>query len=159
GTLATNYHVIAGATEATAVFKGGEKFDVQGTLFMDPKRDIAILKINKQGLTPLPLAEKLPSPGDAVATYEGLAASPGEGNVKGVRDGKDLDADNPPAGKWVQTTAPISASSSGGPLVNHDGQVVGMNSVVVLLGQNVNFGISSLDVADALKKSTTRKLF
>jgi Trypsin-like peptidase domain/SLA1 homology domain 1, SHD1 len=159
GTLVTNYHVIAGATAATAVFKGGEKVDVQGTLFMDPKRDIAILKINKQSLVPLPLAEKLPSQDDAVATFDGSAGSPGDGTVKAVRDGKELDEDNPPAGKWIQTTAPISVASSGGPLVNRDGQVVGMNSVVLLLGQNVNFGISSVDIADAFKKSATRKLF
>src|SRR5262245_29367692 len=41
GVIATNYHVIAGAAEATAIFKNGEKVKVLGTLFWDDKRDIA----------------------------------------------------------------------------------------------------------------------
>ena len=87
GTLATNYHVIAGTTAATAVFKNGDKFDVLGTLLLDPKRDIAILKINKPGLTPLPLADKLPRQGDAVAAYGapvGLSFSVTEGIVSAI---------------------------------------------------------------------------
>jgi S1-C subfamily serine protease len=161
GTIATNYHVIVGATAATAVFKNGDKFDVQGTVFLDPKRDIAILKIDKQSLTPLPLAEKLPRQGDTVAAYGapvGLSFSVSEGIVSAVRDGKELSDDDPLPGKWIQTTAPISPGNSGGPLVNHDGQVVAMNTMVLLIGQNLNFAISSVDVADALKKSTGKKL-
>ncbi len=161
GTIATNYHVIVGATAATAVFKNGDKFDVQGTVLLDPKRDIAILKIDKQGLTPLPLADKLPRQGDSVAAYGapvGLSFSVSEGIVSAVRNGKELAEDDPLPGQWIQTTAPISPGNSGGPLVNHDGQVVAMNTMVLLIGQNLNFAISSVDVADALKKSTSMKL-
>ena len=42
--------------------------------------------------------------------------------------------------------------------MNYDGQVVAMNTMVLLIGQNLNFAISSVDVADALKKSTGMKL-
>ncbi len=50
GVVATNYHVIAGANEATAVFKNGKTAKVLGTLLLDEKRDIAILKIDMQSL-------------------------------------------------------------------------------------------------------------
>jgi S1-C subfamily serine protease len=155
GTLVTNYHVIAGASEATAVFKNGDKSEVQGTLWLDSKRDIAILKINKQGLTPLPLAEKLPIQGDAVAAY---GAPMTEGIVSAVREGRELQEDDPLPGKWIQTTAPISPGNSGGPLLNHEGQVVAMNTIVLLIGPSLNFAISSIDVADALKRANGRKL-
>jgi hypothetical protein len=42
--------------------------------------------------------------------------------------------------------------------MNHDGQVMAMNTIVLLIGQNLNFAISSIDVADALKRSNGKKL-
>ncbi len=161
GTVATNYHVIAGASEATAVFKNGDKADVQGTLWLDPKRDIAILKINKQGLTPLPLAVQLPRSGDSVAAIGrpvGLSFSASEGIVSAVRQGKELSDDDSFPGTWIQTTAPISPGNSGGPLVNQEGKVVAMPTMVLVIGQNLNFAISSIDVADALKKTIGKKM-
>ncbi len=134
GTVATNYHVIAGASEATAIFKNGDKVDVQGTVWLDPKRDIAILKINKQGLTPLPLADQLPRKGDSVAAFGapvGLSFSASEGIVSAIRQGKELSEDDPLPGTWIQTTAPISPGNSGGPLVNQEGKVVAMNTMVL----------------------------
>jgi hypothetical protein len=161
GTVATNYHVIVGASEATATFKNGDKVEVQGTVWLDPKRDIAILKINKQGLTPLPLADQLPRKGDSVAAFGapvGLSFSASEGIVSAIRQGKELSEDDPLPGTWIQTTAPISPGNSGGPLVNRDGKVIAMNTMVLLIGQNLNFAISSLDVADALKKTVGKKM-
>jgi hypothetical protein len=161
GTVATNYHVIAGASEATATFKNGDKVDVQGTVWLDPKRDIAILRINKQGLTPLSLADQLPRTGDSVAAIGapvGLSFSASEGIVSAVRQGKELSEDDSFSGTWIQTTAPISLGNSGGPLVNQEGKVVAMPTFVLVVGQNLNFAISSLDVADALKKTNGKKM-
>lgn len=161
GIVATNFHVMQGATEATAVFKNGDKAKVEGTLLLDEKRDIAILKIDKQGLTPLPLADKLPREGDSVAAFGaplGLSFSASQGIVSAIRDGKELDEENPYPGKWIQTTAPISQGNSGGPLVNMEGQMVAMNTMVSVIGQNLNFAISSLEVADALKKAKGQRL-
>jgi S1-C subfamily serine protease len=161
GVVATNYHVIAGANEATAVFKNGDTAKVVGTLLLDEKRDIAILKIDKQPLPVLPLADVLPRQGDSVAAFGapvGLSFSASDGIVSAVRHGDELSEGETLPGTWIQTTAPISPGNSGGPLVNRDGKVVAMNTMVLLIGQNLNFAISSLDVADALQKAKGQKV-
>jgi S1-C subfamily serine protease len=163
GLIATNYHVIAGAAEATAVFKNGENAKVLGTLFWDDKRDIAILKIDKSSLAALPLAAAPPRKGESVVAFGapvGLSFSASEGIVSAVREGKELGDDEKDArpGTWIQTTAPISPGNSGGPLVNRDGQVVAMNTMQLVIGQNLNFAISSVDVAAALKAAQGKKL-
>jgi S1-C subfamily serine protease len=163
GLVATNYHVIAGGAEATAVFKNGEKAKVLGTLTWDDKRDIAILKIDKSSLTALPLAAALPRKGESVVAFGapvGLSFSASEGIVSAIREGKELGDDEKDArpGTWIQTTAPISPGNSGGPLVNRDGQVVAMNTMQLAIGQNLNFAISSVDVAATLKVARGKKL-
>jgi S1-C subfamily serine protease len=163
GLLATNFHVMVGATEATAVFKNGETAKILGTVLWDKKRDIAIVKIDKKSLPALPLAAATPRKGESVLAFGapvGFSFSASEGIVSAVRDGKELGEDekDPLPGTWIQTTAPISPGNSGGPLVNREGQVVAMNTMVLMIGQNLNFAISSVDVADALEKSRGQKL-
>jgi S1-C subfamily serine protease len=161
GIVATNYHVIAGADNATAVFKNGKSAKVLGTLLLDEKRDIAILKIDMQSLPVLSLADVLPRQGDSVTAFGapvGLSFSASDGIVSAVRTGEEISDGEKLPGTWIQTTAPISPGNSGGPLVNRDGKVVAMNTMVLLIGQNLNFAISSLDVADALQKAKDQKV-
>jgi hypothetical protein len=166
GIIATNHHVISGAKEATATFSNGEKAKVLGTLMMDPKRDIAIIKIEKSGLPTLNLAAELPRKGESVVACgapRGLSFSYSEGIISAVRQGKELSEHDEEVmpGTWVQTTAPISPGNSGGPLVSRrTGEVVAANTLASLGGaaQNLNFSISSLDIADVLKKSKKKKL-
>lgn len=161
GIVATNYHVIAGANDATAVFKNGQTAKVLGTLLLDDKRDIAILKIDMQSLPVLSLADVLPRQGDSVTAFGapvGLSFSASDGIVSTVRHGDEISEGDTLLGTWIQTTAPISPGNSGGPLVNRDGKVVAMNTMVLLIGQNLNFAISSLDVADALQKAKGQKV-
>jgi hypothetical protein len=160
GIVVTNHHVIAGAREAAVTFSSGETAKVIGTIILDSKRDIALLKIDKLNLPTLQIAEALPRKGEQVAAFgapQGLSFSASEGIVSAVRTGKDLSeyADELD-GTWVQTTAPISAGNSGGPLVNSAGQVVGVNTMAIVSGQNLNFAISSIDVRAAVKESEGR---
>ena len=114
------------------------------------------------GLPALELADALPRKGESVVTFgapKGLSFSASEGIVSAVREGKELtDYVEGLPGTWIQTTAPISSGNSGGPLVKRDGRVTGMNTMVLLTGQNLNFAISSVDVADVLKQARTHKL-
>jgi hypothetical protein len=156
GTVVTNCHVIAGAREATAVFKNGDTAKVLGTLLIDQNRDIAIIKIDKQSLPSVPLSDALPRQGDSVTAFGapiGLSFSASDGIISAIRKGQELAEGETLPGTWIQTTAPISPGNSGGPLVNRDGKVVAMNTMVLLIGQNLNFAISSVDVADALQKA------
>ena len=162
GIIATNYHVIAGARSATAHFPDGGKAPVEGHILLDPKRDIALLKIQYPDakLRPLKLAATLPRKGEPVIAFGaplGLSFTASEGIVSALRRPEEIaQYGKQVEGQWIQTSTPISPGNSGGPLINHQGEVVAINTAVLAAGQNLNFAISSLDLADALtKKSST----
>src|SRR5204862_6159536 len=123
----------------------------------------AILKLDEASgkLPTLPLAEKLPRKGDKVAAFGspiGLSFSASEGIVSAIRTGTELNTMLPGFGRdreehatWVQTTASISPGNSGGPLIDMQGQIVGLNTLIVSGGNNLNFAISVNDVRALLK--------
>lgn len=157
GIAVTNYHVIEGSTSATARFSNGKTLVVQGVLFFDIERDIAIIKLAdvKKSLPILKLAKELPRKGDATIAFgspKGLSFSASEGIVSAIRNDNDTHQPGWPAGILIQTTAPISAGNSGGPLLNKRGEVVGMNTFVFVSGQNLNFAVSAQEVMGALDK-------
>jgi S1-C subfamily serine protease len=163
GTIATNYHVIEGAKNATITFLTDKAtFPVKGFVAVVPGKDLAILKIEPGNrlIKPLPMAPTPPDKGESVLAFgapKGFGGSVSDGIVSSVRNGSelqellmqgaradiytkylgyDLDA------VWIQTTAPISGGNSGGPLVNLRGEVVGLNTWNRTDGQNLNFAIS-----------------
>jgi S1-C subfamily serine protease len=165
GIVVTNHHVIAGGKEAEVIFANNETAKVLGTFLFDKKRDIAILKIDKKGLPVLKVAEKTPRKGESVVACgapRGLNFSYSEGIISAVRVGKDMAefVGEELPGTWLQTTAPISPGNSGGPLINRKGEVVAANTLgsTAFGGQNLNFSISCLDIADVLNKSRKMKL-
>lgn len=163
GTIATNYHVIEGAKNATVTFLTDKaKFDVTGFLVISPGKDLALLKIEPRDrvLKALPMAETAPDKGEAVLAFgapKGFGGSVSDGIVSSVRNGSELSEMLGQGGRaniykdylgydldavWIQTTAPISGGNSGGPLVNMRGEVVGLNTWNRTDGQNLNFAIS-----------------
>jgi S1-C subfamily serine protease/ribosomal protein S17 len=163
GIVLTNFHVVDGAQKVEVIRKSQDKeipMTPRGYLLMDPKYDVAILKIDK---LPEPLAIEfipaLPKVGEKVVTIGnpiGFSATVSEGIVSAIRRGKDLESSllgesfrrSEFAGDatWVQTTAPISPGNSGGPLVNMSCQLVGLNTWTVPGGQNLNFAIGMPDL-------------
>lgn len=139
GRIATNLHVIQGAEEITVTLLDGRKFKVQRVLAADAKRDLAIVDIEAQRLPTLPLGNS-----DAVAAGDPVVAI---GNPLGVLDytvSDGLISSVRPIDAQVtvlQISAPISQGSSGGPLFNPFGEVIGVATAVSLEGQNLNFGI------------------
>ncbi len=157
GTLVTNYHVIEDVTTATAVFANGRRAAIDGVWHTDPERDIAVLQLNTFGLTlkPLKLTNDIPPKGESVVAFGaplGLDFTASQGIVSGIRTGNELDdlGIEGHQGTWIQTTAPISPGNSGGPLVNHMGEVVAVNTMYFTSGQNLNFAISARDVKSAI---------
>ena len=158
GTIVTNYHVISGGQKATA--KLGDKSTVMilGFTFIDPKRDIAILRIAPKSGTPsLKLIDDPPLKGESVIAMGaplGLDSTASEGIVSSMRTADELETTlgiTDHAGTWIQTTTPISPGNSGGPLVNRKGRVVAINTMTLTIGQNLNFAISAMDIKTALK--------
>lgn len=154
GIIVTNYHVIEGATGVEVEFSGGESFAAAGWVGISPDIDLALIQCSMPNNTrPLVLAERLPVKTEAVFALGsplGLEGTVSSGIVSGIRtdslpgrSGKDT--------VLIQSTAPISHGSSGGPLINTEGKVIGVNTMSLVEGQNLNFAVSSRHVADLVK--------
>lgn len=145
--VVTNYHVVGDSKSATVIFPDGAKAEVEGWRAHYTDFDLALLQIKTdKKLTALTVAEKLPRKGEstvAIGAPQGLSFTASEGIVSGIRKGEELDQFGPKLkGTWLQTSTPISPGSSGGPLLNRKGEVVGVNSASLAGAQNLNFAIS-----------------
>lgn len=169
GIIVTNYHVIEGALDAQVSFENGDRIDVDGFLFLDSKRDIAILKFDplkssQSNLRSLPLAIAHPLKGEEVAAFGapiGLDFSMTQNIVSAIRPAEDMAKMlglKDTKGTWIQHGVSISSGNSGGPLVNKRGEVVGMNTMGLTIGQNLNFAISGLDVTEGLSNQLPKML-
>jgi tetratricopeptide (TPR) repeat protein len=139
--IVTNRHVIEGAYRAEIHSSSGAVIPVKGVLAVDAEGDLALLKIDPPSLPvrPLPLDKTSPQEGESVVVIGnplGLEGSVTNGIVSAVRD-------IPTFGRIIQITAPISSGSSGSPVVNMQGQVIGIATLQVTGGQSVNFAIPS----------------
>ncbi len=163
GWVVTNYHVVAGARQATASFHDGVSAEVEGFLAYAVRRDLAVIKIKtKRKLKALPLADGKPRKGEvavAIGAPQGLSFTATEGIISAIRDGAELKAFGQDAvGTWLQTSASISPGSSGGPLLNLTGEVMGVNSGGLESAQNLNFAVSAEDIAYVVKVAAKSKL-
>jgi len=139
--IVTNRHVLEGAFRAEVHSSSGAVFPVKGVLAVDAEGDIALLKIDAPAapIRPLPLDKTSPQEGESVVVIGnplGLEGSVTNGIVSAVRD-------IPTFGRIIQITAPISSGSSGSPVVNMQGQVIGIATLQITGGQSVNFAIPS----------------
>ena len=139
--IVTNRHVIEGAYRAEVHSSNGSVYAVKGVLAVDAEGDIALLKIDAPAVAvrPLPLDKTSPQEGESIVVIGsplGLEGSVTNGIVSAVRD-------IPTFGRIVQITAPISSGSSGSPVVNMHGQVIGIATLQITGGQSVNFAIPS----------------
>ncbi|MFN2491881.1 MAG: trypsin-like peptidase domain-containing protein [Pyrinomonadaceae bacterium] len=157
GQVVTNLHVIRGARrcEIKTLDGKGKVFPVAGTLAVDEEGDLALLSVG----TPLDhlrvseLAPALPDEGETIFVIGNplkLEGSVTDGIVSAVRE-------VPNVGKIIQITAPISQGNSGSPVFNLNGQVIGVVTVKVTNGQNINLAISAARV-DQLKPGQLRSL-
>src|SRR6266567_7731747 len=149
--VVTNRHVIEGAYRADIHSSTGNVFPVKGVLAVDAEGDIALLKIDlpPNQARPLSLEKTSPQEGEGVVVIGnpfGLEGSVTNGIVSAVRD-------IPTFGRIIQITAPISPGSSGSPVVNMRGQVLGIATLQVTGGQSVNFAIPSERIAQLDRNS------
>jgi len=146
GRIITNAHVVTGAARVE-VFDNDGRF-LGGTDFaenLSTTRDLVVLPPIGEPSSSLVIDPSLPTVGDrvvAIGSPLGLSNTISEGIVSGIRS---LEGQ-----AWIQTTAPISPGSSGGPLLNFLGQVVGVTTALMQDGQNLNFVIPGRDVATIL---------
>jgi hypothetical protein len=145
GKIITNYHVIKNAHSATVKLSNGSFFLVTGVVATDPDKDLAVLKVAGKNLPFLSLADSQSlKVGDhvvAIGSPLGLEGTVSDGIISALRD-------EGPGKSWIQTTAPVSHGNSGGPLLDLQGNVVGVITwgVNLQLGQNLNFAAPSNEV-------------
>jgi tetratricopeptide (TPR) repeat protein len=151
GQVVTNLHVVEGARRAEVkTLEGkGRVYPVAGVVATDDEGDLAILSV------PVPaeraraaeLTQALPEEGERIFVIGNplrLEGSVSDGIVSAVREVPSL-------GRIIQITAPISHGNSGSPLFNMRGQVVGVVTIKVTNGQNINLALASARLS-ALKE-------
>ncbi len=153
--VVTNRHVIDGAFKAEIHTTSGNTYNVRGVLAVDGEGDIALLQIDigPNMVSPLTITRTSPQEGESVVVVGnplGLEGSVSNGIVSAVRD-------IPNFGRIIQITAPISSGSSGSPVINMQGQVIGVATLQLTDGQSLNFAVPSDRVA-ALSASALRTL-
>lgn len=140
GIVATNVHVIAGASQGRVKFAGQSRtYTVTGTVGIDALNDLALLKVSGGTAPALVLGQSdNMSVGDDVyvaGNPEGLEGTLSSGIVSALRQVQEH--------KLLQITAPISPGSSGGPVLNAHGEVIGVAVATLMGGQNLNFAVPS----------------
>ena len=154
GQIASNLHVVEGAARGYAKLVGQKtKYDIKGISAIDAKRDLVILNISDATAPAISLgASDAVEVGEtifAVGNPRGLEGTFSEGIVSSIRDvGTD---------KLIQITAPISPGSSGGPVLNSKGEVVGVAVATFHGGQNLNFAIPVNYLEDLIAKISVAK--
>src|SRR6266581_1534118 len=149
--VVTNRHVIEGAYRAEVHLNSGNTYQVKSVIAVDAEGDLALLKVDAPPnlARPLSLDRTSPQEGESVVVIGnpfGLEGSVTNGIVSAVRD-------IPGFGRIIQITAPISPGSSGSPVVNMQGQVIGVATLQITGGQSVNFAIPSERIAQLDRNS------
>ncbi len=177
GWVATNYHVIRTAARALALFRDGTSVEVEGLVAEDEGADLAIVALKKEGLQkagarprPLELHAPQPATGESVFAMghpQGLTFTVTTGSVGALRRTADLPPELPGPSDanadtlWVQSDAAIAGGSSGGPLCDSQGRVIGVNSWLAVR-QNFAFAVHVGHLQGLIKsaadKSATDKL-
>jgi len=143
--VVTNRHVIDNAFRGEVHSYNGSIYPIKGVIAVDAEGDLALLRVDAPAnqVRPLSLEKTSPQEGESVVVIGnpfGLEGSVTNGIVSAVRD-------IPTFGRIIQITAPISPGSSGSPVVNMQGQVIGVATLQITGGQSVNFAIPSERIA------------
>ena len=157
GHIVTNAHVVQGAQQLEVVFSDGTKTSAQ-LVGADATHDIAVLQV--QGNVPaylglgdsstLELGESVIAIGSPLGTYNGSV-------TVGVVSGLDRSVQGASQSHLIQTDAAINSGNSGGPLLNLNGEVIGINTLVVRqtnngdIAEGLGFAIPSSTVATVVQ--------
>lgn len=147
GQIVTNNHVIAGASSITVVLPDGARLGA-ALVGASSAEDLAVLHVDRTGLSPVRLGSsaELRVGETVVAIGNALALAGGPTVSMGIVSalGRSLTVSQTTYPDLVQTDAAISSGNSGGPLVDHEGKVVGINSAAATssAAENIGFAIA-----------------
>ncbi|HIJ55154.1 MAG TPA: DegQ family serine endoprotease [Deltaproteobacteria bacterium] len=141
GYIVTNNHVIDAADQITVKLSNNKEYDAK-LVGRDPKTDLALIKIKgASDLKPLPMGDseklKVGSWVVAIGSPFGLEQTV----TAGIVSAKGRIIGSGPFDDFIQTDAFINPGNSGGPLINMNGEVIGINTAIAAGGQGIGFAI------------------
>lgn len=149
GRLVTNLHLVSGAQKVLIKLKNGQAFAPTEIINLDPAKDIAVLKIDRRTSKYFTMADSNGvGVGQRVSTIgspQGLEGTISDGLISSIRvDSIGM--------KIFQISVPLSQGSSGGPLIDLNGDVIGITTASLKSGENLNFAVPINYVRILLKK-------
>jgi len=146
GLAGSNYHVLRGVTQAFAECCNGRKFKILSVEGADLKKDLVVFQLFDVGRIEKPqnLPHVLVAPSKnlkvgqkviAIGSPQGLENTVSDGILSAIREYDSV--------RYLQITAPISAGSSGGPVLDSDGHMIGVATFQFERGQNLNFAVAA----------------
>jgi serine protease Do len=142
GQILTNAHVVQGARTVRVILADGRQFEA-GVIGSDREHDIAEIRIGARNLPVAELSERPLKVGQLVVAV-GNPYGLGWTVTSGVVSALNRELPNPSGGKLtdlIQTDAPINPGSSGGPLVDTQGRIVGITTAIVPYAQGLGFAV------------------
>ena len=145
GYVVTNWHVVQGADNVKVHLPNGRSYDAE-MVGRDAATDLAVLRIDADRLPAAKMASVQPNVGDWVmAMGNALALKGGPTVTLGIVSGLDRSI-RTARGEFydlIQTDAAVNVGNSGGPLVNMEGEVVGVNQATLRQAEGISFAINS----------------
>ncbi len=158
GVIVTNNHVVQGLDRVTVAYADGQRdqADVEAT---DPRSDLAVVRVDRDGLPAATFRDELPRVGElalAIGNPLGFEESVTAGIISGLgRSIPGTAATTSALTDLIQTDAPISPGNSGGALVGGDGQIIGINVAYLPPGGgavSIGFAIPAPTTVDVVEQ-------
>jgi serine protease Do len=142
GYIVTNNHVIKDADEIKVKLYNEKEYDAK-IIGKDPKTDLALIKIDANHLKPLKIGDSTHLEVGAWVVAIGSPFGLEQTVTAGIVSAKGRVLGAGPYDDFIQTDASINPGNSGGPLLNLNGDVVGINTAIIPSGQGIGFAIPS----------------
>ena len=143
GDIVTSHHVLEGCARARVITQGGVEGKILGIVKNDPRLDLVVARTSLRNTPPLVLGDgRHLAPGDRVLCLgngNGSGAKVAKGVIHGVREAAGI--------RLIQISAVVTEGSSGGPVLDAGGAVIGVAMAFLSQGKDLNFAIP----ADYLK--------
>lgn len=152
GHIVTNLHVIEGAAEASVSLADGRRYPAK-LLGADPRTDLAVLKIDAEGLRPLGFADSEKVRVGQLVFAVGNPFGLQESVTQGIISARERLFSSESVNEFFQTDAPINPGNSGGPLINIRGEIVGINNFIFSQSGG------SQGIGFAIPANTVRRVF